>query len=318
MGDQLLPALGARIGHRRRHQTEVAPAIGVGADVEDAARRPGPVIHRVLVVLLPRQQEIPGAGRLAGRQVAVFRRGEAAAGGEQQAPAARAPHAETKQLVGLLVQQRVLGDRRAQSVAEQPVRPLGGVLQDVEDRGRVGRPGDRRDLVDALGLQLARHEILHAQRVLAEARVVDAVGQPPPVVAHRIGAQRQKRMPLGQRVEVQGDLFRRLRRPLATMNRVLLPRLRPRVVQPPPEDVRNALIILLDPRQHLLVQRLLKLHGRLHDRIRVRVLRLQIRRHLRTVLVPKPRVVVLPPLTVQLDDRSEPSSRPAAQPRVTS
>ena len=293
MGDQLLPALGPRIVHRRRHQAEVAPAVGVAPDVEDAAARAGTVVHRVLVVLPARQQQAPRAGRVAGRQVPVFRGGEAAAGGEQETPAPRAPHAEAEQLVALLVQQRVLGHRRAQPVAQQTVGPLGGVLEHVEDRGRVGRPRHRRHLLDPLRLQLARDEILHEQRVLAKPRVVDAVGQPPPVVAHPIASQRQKRMPLGQRIQIERDLLRPFRPPLATMNRILLPRLRPRVVQPPAVRVGDALIILLDPRQHLPVERFLERDGRLHDRVRVRVLRLEIRRHLRIVLSPQPRVVVL-------------------------
>ena len=302
MGDQLLPALRARIVHGRRHQAEVAAAAGVGADVEDVAAGADAVIDRVLVIVLAGQDEVPRRGGLGGRQPADLGRREAAGAGEQQGLAPRAPHAEAEQRVGLLVEERVGGDRRAEAMAPQPVRALGVVLDDVEERGGVGRPRHRRNLLDPLRRQRAGRQVLDVARVVAGAGEVYRVREPAAVVAHRVGAEREERVALGQRVEVEGDGLRRVGRALAAVDRVLLAGLRARVVEPAAEGVRHALVVFLDAGQHLAVERLLEGGARLGQRLGVGVLGFEIRDDVGRVLLAQPGVVVLEHVAVDDGD----------------
>jgi hypothetical protein len=296
--DQLAPALGPHVVERRDHQPEVAPPAPVGADVEHVAPGAHTVVDRVLVVLLAGQDELPGCRRLGRAQPADLARGEAPGAGEDQRPAARAPDAEPEERVRLLVEHHVVGHRRAPAVAPQPIRPLGVVLQHVEQGRRVRRPGDAADVLDALGRERSRHEVLDVERVVTETGEVERVGQPAPVVTHREGAQGQELVALGQRVQVERDLLGGIGRPLATVDRVLLAGLRPRVVEPAQVRIGHALVVLLDARQHLAVERGLERLGRLHHLVGVGVLGLEVGGDLGRVLVAQPVVLVLPDLAV--------------------
>ena len=108
-------------------------------------------------------------------------------------------------------------------------------------------------------------------------------------------------MPLGQAVEVERDLLGRVEaRVLATQDRVLLALLRARVVEVAAPSVGDRRVVLLDPAEHLRVERLLERRGRFHHQVGVGVLGPQVREDLGIVTVPEPGVVVL--TTVVVDD----------------
>ena len=109
-------------------------------------------------------------------------------------------------------------------------------------------------------------------------------------------------MALGQRVEVERDLLGRVGGALAAVDRILLARLGPRVVQPAPEGVRDGLVVLLDAGQHLAVERLAERGGRLRQRLGVGVLRLQVGDDVGRVLLAQPGVVVLERVAVDDGD----------------
>src|SRR5204863_5716498 len=118
---------------------------------------------------------------------AHLRAREAVGSEEEELAAARAPHPEAEQLVRLLVEEIVGGG--AEAVPPEPVRTLGVVFGDVEERGASRRPRHRADFFGAVGKHLPREEILHVERVLTEAGNVDRIGEPTAVVADRIGAE---------------------------------------------------------------------------------------------------------------------------------
>jgi hypothetical protein len=107
------------------------------------------------------------------------------------------------------------------------------------------------------------------------------------VVAHVVRAQGHELLALGQLVDVEGDLLGGLDRPLlAAIDGVLLALLGARVVEVAALAIGDVDVGLLDPRQHLLVERFLEGLGGLHDRVGVGVLGLEVRLHLRVGLVP--------------------------------
>ncbi len=255
------------------------------------------MIHVVLVVPLPRQEHLPGRGRLAGRQIPDLRGREARGAGEEVGEAPRALHAQVEERVLLLVHE-VVGDR-AQPVAVEAIRALGGILGDVEERLAVGGPGHRHDLLDPIGRKIARPQILDVERVLAEAGDVGRVGQTMAVVAHGDGPEPEIRMPLREEVQVERHLLRRLQAPrLPAEDGILLARLRPRIVEVPAPAVRDGLVVLLDASEHLGVERVLQRLGRLQDRVGVGVLGPEMGQDLGVVLLPEPVIVVLAPVAV--------------------
>jgi len=141
------------------------------------------------------------------------------------------------------------------------------------------------------------------QRVLAESREVDGIGQEPPVVADRVDAEREECVALGHAIEIERDLLGRAGHVAPpAMDRVLLAGLRARVVHVLPAPVGHGDVVLLDPREHLLVERVLEGLGALHHGVGVRVLGLEVGDHLGIVLGSQPVVLVLDPLAVQLAD----------------
>ena len=146
-------------------------------------------------------------------------------------------------------------------------------------------------------------EVLHVEGVLAEAGVVGGVREPLAVVAHRVVAEAHELLPLGQLVEVEGDLLRGFEGArLAAVDRVLLPLLRARVVPVAALAVGDVDVRLLDPPEHLLVESVLERQRRLHHRVGVGVLGVEVGRHVGVRLVPEPEVVVLAPIAVDLVD----------------
>ena len=156
MREDLGPARLAGVGDGCGHQPEVARAVAVRPDVEPVAA----VIDVVLVILLARLQQLPDPVRLRGGEEAHLRAREAVGSEEEELAAARAPHPEAEQLVRLLVEEIVGGG--AEAVPPEPVRTLGVVFGDVEERGAFRRPRHRADFFGAIGKRLTHIMVVDA------------------------------------------------------------------------------------------------------------------------------------------------------------
>ena len=193
----------------------------------------------------------------------------------------RPPDPDGEQLVRLLVDLHRLAAERE---TPQRVRALRhGVLGHVEDGPVVGGPGHAGHPLGERSLHGARLQVLDEELVLTEAGVVGRVQEQAVVVAHRERAHREELQPLCHLVLVEQHLLwsRRCEGPvrprgLAAADRVLLALDRAAVVVEVAVAGGDAEVGLLDPTQHLLVQRLaerLEVRGR---RLGVGVLRLQV------------------------------------------
>src|SRR5262249_49559137 len=152
----------------------------IRADVELLAV----MVHVVLVLRLARRDQGGHSGGLVGGQEAGLARRQAGGRGEQIRLAARARHPEAEPRGRLLAQERVLGS--ANLVAIEPVRALGGVLDDIKEGSVVGRPGDAARLLDALRVELARAQILDVERIFAEPGRVEGVSEQIAVIAYLV------------------------------------------------------------------------------------------------------------------------------------
>jgi hypothetical protein len=116
-----------------------------------------------------------------------------------------------------------------------------------------------------------------------------------------VGPEGHERLPLGQAVELERDLLLRLEGALpAAVDGVLLPLLGARVVVEIAPAVGNVLVRLLDPAEHLPVERLLEGLRVLHHRVGVGVLGLEVRPDVRVLFLAQPVVVVDEALAVDL------------------
>ncbi len=185
-------------------------------------------------------------------------------------------------------------------VAVDAIRPLGRIVDGVEQRLVVRGPGQGAGLIHLEGQQRAVLEVLQVQRVVAEAGHVGRVGEVAPVVGDHERAQREELQPLREDVLVEDDLLRTVGSLPAAEDRILLSLLGPRVVPVRAVPGGNREVGLLDAREHLLVERLLQGLRRLHHRVGVGVLRLQVGGDVRVGLLPQPEIVVQPLLAVQL------------------
>jgi hypothetical protein len=218
---------------------------------------------------------------------------------------------QAEERVRLLEEQ--VGHRRPETPAVQPVRSLGLVLGDVEERLPVRGPGHRAHLLDPLRQQRAGVEVLDVKGVLAEAGHVGRVGEEVAVVAHAGRTQGQEGVAHRELVQVEHHLLRRVQAPrLAAVDRILLALLGARVVEEAAPPVGHGLVVLLDARQHLGVEALLEGHGWLHHRVGVGVFGGQVRGDVGVLAVPHPEVVVDPHVAVDdvglghpLGDRGE-------------
>jgi len=141
--------------------------------------------------------------------------------------------------------------------------------------------------------------VLHEQRVLAKAGVVERVGEPVGVVVDGISAEGEEGMAHGQGVEIEQDLLGLIRPGgLAAVDRILLALLRARVIEVIAATVGNGRVVFLDAAQDLPVERVLERFHRLHHGRRVRVLRFQVSGDTRIVLVAQPEVIVLAAVAV--------------------
>ena len=141
MGQHLGPLIG--VGHGSGHHAE-APGVLVGANPE----LPVAMIDVVLVLFLARQDYLEGAFRRVGRQIAHLGGQRAAGDGEEILAIARPANTQAIQFVFLLVDHLVVV--AAGDMAHQLVRPLGGILGDIEERRVVGGPGEAGDVALAI------------------------------------------------------------------------------------------------------------------------------------------------------------------------
>src|SRR5437867_9362092 len=115
----------------------------------------------IFMVVFARSDDLKIAMRLVCTEKADFTRCMARDGEENKMLAARAFDFQAKPLIGFLVEQgiRLRGPDR---MAVQPLRALGNfILDGVEERAVVSRPGYARDALDSLGQYCAPDQILH-------------------------------------------------------------------------------------------------------------------------------------------------------------
>ncbi len=217
------------------------------------------------------------------------------AGDHQVAVGLRPRDAATEGLVLLLVDDRIVGGRRAQAVAEDPIGPERiRVLLSVEEGPAVVGPDHvRGDVPDRVVEDPARRQVLDADRVEAAAARIDPVGDQAIVRADLDAGHREIAVPIGQGVLVDQDFLTRLHRALlAHQDRVLLSGLEPGVVKVAVIEDRGRRIRLLDPADDLVVERLLERPGGGHERVGVGVLGVEIGDDLGIGPVLEPVVVV--------------------------
>ena len=197
----------------------------------------------------------------------------------------------------------------ADDVAPEPVGALGRVHRHVVERAAVVGPDRRRDLLDRPRIDRAAGEVLDVQREVAPAGVVDAVGKPARVAAHGREAEAQERLAERHLVEVEQDLVDAIRvvaalgadGAAAQQARVLLAGARLGRVPPVALPHRHRVVVLLDAREHLLVERLLERRVRLEPGVGIAVLRLQVVERARIVAVAQPEIVVVARIAVDAD-----------------
>jgi hypothetical protein len=276
VGDDLLPVLlrGIRLG--RAHQPEIAPLV-VGADEELVTA----MVDVVLVALAPRDDGAELAFGLVRAQDPDVRRVLAGDAEHEMLFASRVAHVDVEVLVVFLVDERVRGIAQAHAV--ELVAALGGlVLLDIEERAVVGRPGGGGHAHRGLAREAARGEILHVHRVLAVTHEVHRVCEP-----GRIGTDLHEpdgaiRVAMSQRVHVEHHFLGCIHGALApAVDGVLQAFDLAHVVPVAVAAVRNALVGLLDAGEHLRVERLAEARERLHRRLRVAILRVEVRDDLR-------------------------------------
>ena len=248
VGEEDLPVLAGRIVFRRGHDGEI-DAVLVGADIERAFA----VVEVITVLLLARQEDREIVLRAGGGQVAGFA-GVLGFNLENQVLAvARLADADIVEFVLLVVEQIEFG--RAEDVAEQFVAAFGDVvLGGQEERLVVGGPGHGGDARGGVGEGLPVAQILHLQGVLAEAGVIDGVGQKILVVGDHEAAEADEFPVLAEGVEVEQNFFGGFHAALAAaLYGVLLAFFGARVVEILAAAGGDGEIGLLDMPQHLLI-----------------------------------------------------------------
>ena len=299
MRQDLGPVLARRARHRRAHQPEVGRAV-VGGDEEPVAV----VAHRVLDA---------GAARLDGpeRLVRPVGAGETHLGRrvagdleQQERAAPRAGHVHEERLVGLEMDQHVVGGIVAQPVAVQAAGPAGVVQHDVEQRPAVVGPGHAgRDVGHRLGQEGAGRQVLDHQRERLGAAGIHRVGQQAMIGADLERAEPEVGMALGQRIQVEEDLLGGgvrlgpIRRP-AAVDGILGAFGGAMVVEPAVDALGHREVGLLDPPPHLGEQPVLQGDGRTHDRVGVPVFGLEVGEDLRVFPIPQPEILVRPGVAV--------------------
>jgi hypothetical protein len=289
MRHDFLPVFFAGRRQRRLGEAEVA-ALVVGADQEAAAL----VIDLVFVILPPRRQHAEQGERcrrvedvkLGGR---VRSRDE-----HQESGASGTEDLEIEALVFFFEDQNGL----AVGESFHAIETRGAfrvVLLGEEDRARIGRPRDRDGLLERPVPEGSRRQILDVETVLTKSGVVRRVRETPSVVTHHVRAERHERLALSERVHVENRFERRVRDPRETplVDRVLRTLDRSNPVFVSPEEIRRRDIVLLDPREHLVVQRRGQPGERRHHAVGMAILGFEILANFRIRFFSQPEVGVL-------------------------
>ncbi len=242
------PVLARDVVFRRGHDGEIDAAL-VGADIERAFA----VIDVIPVLLFARQEDGEVVLRAGGGEVAGFA-GVFGIDFENEILAvARLADFDIVELILLVVEKVEVG--RAEDVAEEFVAAFGDVvLGGQEERLVVGGPSHGSDAGGGIGESLSAAQILYLQAVLAEARVIDGVGQQIVVVGNDEAAEADELAILAQGVEIEQDLFGSVHGAFSpALYGVLFAFLGARVVEVIAAAGGHGEVGLLDVPQHLLV-----------------------------------------------------------------
>ena len=254
-----LPPGTRRVRDRGANEAEVRRLV-VGAEVKMVAV----VIDRVLVVRLARQDHLELGQRIGSRNETILRRQRLEGRDEHEVPRLRAPDGHAELRVGFLVDQLVRSWIRTQLVPIDLVPPQGlRVLPGVEQGPVIGGPGHvGRHVRNLVREELPRVQVEEADRVLPPAYVVGAKREDSLVFADSTHAHAggEVLVSLGQLVDVHQDLFGSVHGARPTdVNRVLAALLIPGLIVVVAGAIGDGLIILLDPADDLVEQRLSKI-----------------------------------------------------------
>ena len=226
---------------------------------------------------------------------------EAARGDGNEAAAAQPAHAGVEQHIGFVKHIHVLSYRSADRVSPDAICAFRRVHGHVEQRPAVIGPREpEADPLLAITQVRARAQVLDAEREVLVARGVDEQGEQRVIRADLESAKAEERSPTRLAVLVEDHLFRCVEpfQP-ATEDGIRLALHRARVIKIRRIPRRHAQVRLPDPRHQLRVERLLQRLRGCSQRIRVGVLRVQIRTDVRIVAIPEPGVIIDDRLAVE-------------------
>jgi hypothetical protein len=265
-------------------------------------KQPVAVVDRVFESLLARCEDFEVAVRRAAVEHALFGRRGADRGLQQIFLIVSAVHAEAIQLVLFFVDELVVLSRLADRVAEQLVRPLGGVFGDVEDGPVVGRPGEAGHFHEAVFEQLAGLQIFDREIVFAKAGRVGDVGVQSPVVARTLRTNRNELFAFRQPVDVEQDFLGTGQAALlSAIDGVLLALFGAAVVPVPVVADRHAQVGLLDVREHLAVKLLFEWFQTFRESFAVHVLALDVLDNFRIGFFLDPVIRIVDGLAVEIE-----------------
>ena len=289
VGQQLGPVVGCL--ERGGHHAEVR-RVEVRQDDEAI----GPVVDAVLDVVGPRPHDPRRGCRVVGGDQRRLRRRAAARRDHEPALAARQRDVEVEPDVVLAGDEDVVGDRRAEPVAPDLVRPHLLVGPGVEQPLPVGRPGDaapRRRAGQLVGQLGAGGEVPDPQRVHLAAVEVARPRQQRVVRRGLDGVDVEVVVAGGLDVAVEDDVVGRVDRRAAAEDGIALALDGARDVPPRAVLHGDGLVGLLDPRLDLAVELLDLVGVGVEPRRRVGVLGLQVGDRVGVVLLAQPGVGVL-------------------------
>ncbi|PAV70337.1 hypothetical protein WR25_09833 [Diploscapter pachys] len=268
--DQLVPVA----GRVEAGSTQPPHRIGiVGVDEERAVVRVDVIFAAFLA---GRDQDRRGEGIVGGQQPHFA--GDVIAGADDDPLAiARLGDGDAIAFVILVEQLDVVFDGRAEPVEARIVGAPLVVGDAVEEARIVGGPDDLgQHAGDDLGQMLAGGKVLHAHLEPLGAAVVDRIGEQPPVVADRKGAEAEIFLALGEGRLVEQQFVRPARDGLAPPFAILAAGLERGPVEPVAILLRDRGFVLLDARLHLFVQRVDQRLVRRHDGFEIGVLGFEI------------------------------------------
>ena len=209
VGHDLAPVRALRRRHRRLADAEVLRTVGIGGDDQALAM----MLHGILVAMLARHDQARAAFGPIGVDQVDFARLVVVRVDDDELARLRLADADVKAAILLLVDECVVGGRRAHAVAVDVKRALVGIEAHVEQRLAVASPDDGAAGVrDGIGQIPAGCQVADADREQLRSLLVDGVGQELVVGAVRHGADLPVTAALGLLVAVEQDLRLRRRR----------------------------------------------------------------------------------------------------------